>query len=503
MLVGTREVPPPDGWLFAGDPGEFPPRDVELCCPGGCCLPVLPGTRSAPERWATPGVPQPAAASLPTGSGLPAGLDAALDAIAAFGPLSGSRADTTALLRCAERARGLALRELAEMDATGGHQQPGRAPTTAAAWLRDSQHLTDNAARRAVRLGRELREDLPEVNELLLTGQITLEHAAAVADGVRGLDRELIREAGGGLTALALVTDPTDLRKRLQDKAAALDDRLTADADRKARDRQHLKLAQVGGHTAVTGTLAGEDGATVRLAMSLAVEAQRTDGDTRSPSSRQADIFVQWATDYLQRHTAGDSLAGDAHTVRSHLLMTCTPDQLPPANPQDDDTSRVDDDGDAGGAPDLTDLIERDLAGGGQVSPSIIGSHVPLSRAALRRLACDATLTLAVLRTPGQDTCPGGCTGPARPWQVCEHLAQPLYVGRSARTISGLQFKALVIRDRTCVVRGCHRPPAQCAAHHVQHWADGGAPDLDNLVLLCHQHHHDLHDRRQNLPHHD
>ena len=86
---------------------------------------------------------------------------------------------------------------------------------------------------------------------------------------------------------------------------------------------------------------------------------------------------------------------------------------------------------------------------------------------------------------------------------MCEHLADPLYVGRSARTVTGRQFKALVVRDRTCVVAGCHRPPAQCAAHHVQHWADGGPTDLDNLVLLCHQHHHDHHDRGHDLPHRD
>lgn len=27
------------------------------------------------------------------------------------------------------------------------------------------------------------------------------------------------------------------------------------------------------------------------------------------------------------------------------------------------------------------------------------------------------------------------------------------------------------------------------------HWANGGTTDIDNLVLLCHAHHHDLHDR--------
>ncbi|WP_420625014.1 HNH endonuclease [Candidatus Poriferisodalis sp.] len=31
------------------------------------------------------------------------------------------------------------------------------------------------------------------------------------------------------------------------------------------------------------------------------------------------------------------------------------------------------------------------------------------------------------------------------------------------------------------------------AAHHIEHWVDGGPTNLDNLVLLCHRHHHHLH----------
>ena len=31
-------------------------------------------------------------------------------------------------------------------------------------------------------------------------------------------------------------------------------------------------------------------------------------------------------------------------------------------------------------------------------------------------------------------------------------------------------------------------------AHHLAHWARGGATDLDNLILLCHSHHRLLHE---------
>jgi hypothetical protein len=35
--------------------------------------------------------------------------------------------------------------------------------------------------------------------------------------------------------------------------------------------------------------------------------------------------------------------------------------------------------------------------------------------------------------------------------------------------------------------------PIACDAHHVRHWADGGATALDNLVVVCRTHHTVLH----------
>jgi hypothetical protein len=50
-----------------------------------------------------------------------------------------------------------------------------------------------------------------------------------------------------------------------------------------------------------------------------------------------------------------------------------------------------------------------------------------------------------------------------------------------------------VVTDGGCAFPGCPRPPAWCIAHHIQHWADGGRTDLDNLVLLCDHHHRVVH----------
>jgi hypothetical protein len=43
--------------------------------------------------------------------------------------------------------------------------------------------------------------------------------------------------------------------------------------------------------------------------------------------------------------------------------------------------------------------------------------------------------------------------------------------------------RALMIRDSMCRFPGCHQT-RHLQAHHRVAWADGGATDLDNLILL-------------------
>ena len=40
---------------------------------------------------------------------------------------------------------------------------------------------------------------------------------------------------------------------------------------------------------------------------------------------------------------------------------------------------------------------------------------------------------------------------------------------------------------------GCTTPPSLCEAHHVTWWSRGGPTTLDNLALLCHRHHTQIH----------
>src|SRR5690606_36540572 len=60
------------------------------------------------------------------------------------------------------------------------------------------------------------------------------------------------------------------------------------------------------------------------------------------------------------------------------------------------------------------------------------------------------------------------------------------------RTVPPRLRRALEIRDRGCRFPGCGCRFTE--PHHIHHWAHGGPTTMDNLVLLCRQHHRLLHE---------
>ncbi|MBP9088057.1 MAG: DUF222 domain-containing protein, partial [Kofleriaceae bacterium] len=69
----------------------------------------------------------------------------------------------------------------------------------------------------------------------------------------------------------------------------------------------------------------------------------------------------------------------------------------------------------------------------------------------------------------------------------------PLSVGRKTRTIPAAIKRALLLRDRTCRFPGCMHS-RYVDGHHIEHWANGGATALANLMLLGSAHHTLLHE---------
>jgi hypothetical protein len=74
-----------------------------------------------------------------------------------------------------------------------------------------------------------------------------------------------------------------------------------------------------------------------------------------------------------------------------------------------------------------------------------------------------------------------------------ERAGRVIGAGRVTRTVNRRLRRALEHRHPTCGVPGCGATRG-LHAHHIRHWEDGGATELDNLVLLC-PYHHRLHHR--------
>ena len=96
------------------------------------------------------------------------------------------------------------------------------------------------------------------------------------------------------------------------------------------------------------------------------------------------------------------------------------------------------------------------------------GPAIPSESA--RRLACDADLVPARRDDDGA-----------------------LDYGRRRRVVPAALRTVLERRDRRCRFPGCeHRHDLH--AHHVRHWAHGGATRKENLILLCRFHHRLVHE---------
>lgn len=70
----------------------------------------------------------------------------------------------------------------------------------------------------------------------------------------------------------------------------------------------------------------------------------------------------------------------------------------------------------------------------------------------------------------------------------------PLNVGRRSRTATSAQWTAIRAMYSACAWEGCHRPLGWCQLHHLMPWSAGGRTDLANLVPLCSEHHHRVHE---------
>lgn len=65
-------------------------------------------------------------------------------------------------------------------------------------------------------------------------------------------------------------------------------------------------------------------------------------------------------------------------------------------------------------------------------------------------------------------------------------------IGTSARIFNAHQRRAIVLRDRECLIPGCGVPAEWCELHHVDEHSKGGPTHTSNGIPLCWHHHRTL-----------
>jgi len=338
----------------------------------------------------------------------------------------------------------------------------------AAGVLRSVARVSSRSATR-VSATASLMGGLPVTSEALATGAITSEHANLIADAAKRLGSDVVDTA---LAAMATQA-PADLfAKRSRQwvashtsdaSAAERQQRLLSDRSLKSwarNDGMRVWLAELDPVTAasVSARLDTEydrlwhlDGGRGPHPTDASHPAGPEIATTRTPQQRMADAFVGLITG---RCATGQPNEPDHPGENRQRTVSA------PAHVRHQMLAVVD--------------LARMRTGEPHGQAQLIDG-TPLPQAVVERLACISDISGIIFDDPGK----------------------PIWVGRTRRSATDSQWRALIARDRGCV--GCGADTNRCEAHHLQTWNSGGSTDITNLVLVCSHCHHNIHDRGMRL----
>jgi hypothetical protein len=362
-------------------------------------------------------------------------LRSALDELGARDLRLASDQDLEADLEEMERAsrclEAQRLRRVAELDARGAFGRDGY--LSMSAWLVHRLRIAWSTAGEQVRMARGLRR-MPRARRALTSGDLSAVSASMLVSAREANPAEFGR-AEETLVAAAAALPVRELRAAIAYWREAAD-RVAAVQDAGLRrDRRRLHVSpSLEGMVRVDGELDPETGQVVITTLRAVLGAARDRSDRRTAPQRRADALGEVCHQWLDGANR-PSIAGE----RPHVTVTVDLDSLERRAGR---------------------RCQLDEAG------RILAEDA-------RRLACDASVSRVI--TSGRSA--------------------PVDVGRRTPVIPAALRRAVVVRDGGCRFPGCDRPPGWCDAHHVVHWADGGATALDNLVLLCRPHHRMVHER--------
>lgn len=368
-----------------------------------------------------------------------------------------SAALTSLDLVAAQLSRARARLLVAERDA-GTSQRPGDRSFEAA---RARQTRTGTAeATREVRQADAL-VSMPAVADAVGDGRVPLRHLDVLARVAATASPEVaraLRSADMQATVVSMAERQSvpDFARSIAQLAAARDPQALEDSHESARRERSLVLSHQARGTYLKGFLDRVAGEALQAALDSTGLAP---DETRSPEQARADALVALA----RRACAGQGATRDADAPteagagsRPHVSLIVPAETFAALREHHRSAD----------APESW----------ARATPASLEDGTPVAKSELAQALCDCELTRIVVSAEGV----------------------PLDLGRTKRTYSGVHRRAVVARDRQCAWNGCQTSARWSQVHHIRWWdRDGGSTSVENGVLLCDYHHHEVH--RQDL----
>jgi hypothetical protein len=294
-------------------------------------------------------------------------------------------------------------------------------------WLAAVTDTDHGSARRVVSLGNTLNEH-HELARRLASGDLSCSRVRILARAATG-HPDQYRQHEEMLLGFADELSLKDLRRAVDYWSNCHDDTRGEQTAQRQRDSVYLHASPaLGGMVRIDGLFDRELGEDVLTALDAAMTPRARDSaDERPAPLRRAEALGHICRQFLNNHP------GVIGGHRPHVSLIVDVDTL---------NGRV----------------------GRRCELGHVGTITPDTA---RRILCDAEVS----------------------WMIVNTESVPLAMGRSVRTATPAQLRALAVRDGGCTWPGCDRPPAWCDAHHDPASTDNGYTDVDKMRLLCRPNH--------------
>jgi len=302
--------------------------------------------------------------------------------------------------------------------------------------------VTGREAREFLRVAEALRE-LPATRAAFARGELTFSKVRALTRVATGSSEEGLLELARALTASQL------------ERALRAFRRVAAEDAREAHELEYVDYyLDDDGTLFLRARLAAEDGTLLIRALEAARE-----GVLERRRAERATAANDRQKQALQQAEAGGASVGPPRPARVEALLDLAEASLVAECEPRGGRARV-----------VVHVDAAALCADGRGRSELEDGPLIAPETA-RRLGCDADVVAQI-----------------------ERDGLPLSVGRSRRSVPAALRRLLEARDgHSCCFPGCERR-RHLQAHHRTHWAHGGETSLENLVLLCYQHHRVVHE---------